>query len=237
MYKQRISRLCSWGAILKKIKTLSSVAVFALSVAAMANPAAASFAQTSSQSSVTQSDASTTHQAGWYVDFPATGHRFTPQDDVDSSQGPNPRLLDLTDWTNCHVFQNETHVIDSFDFYWNGESKDMGIQCGKAENPGGQGYFHIVFGHEDQWRGRIDQIGIGASTDPWDDLMWVAAVESLLGTWDSSGGGPDGKLCAASKMEMKKTDGTLVYTFYPSFSWSLTNNRLITAIPTTSSNC
>lgn len=186
------------------------------------------------------SDTAGGQEGEWYVSFPETGNIYHPStiggSDTGSAGDSSVNLLDPIDWANCHVFQNETHVIDSFEYYWNGSSKQMGIQCGKAENPRGQGYFHISFGHETQWRDRITQVG-GGNTDAWDNLMWIAAVESLLATYDSSGGGADGKLCAVTWMEMHREDGSLAYTFYPSFLWSLTSDRLITAIPTTKPDC
>ena len=180
----------------------------------------------------------------WYAVLPDSGSVFVPgETDIWESQPTSggeisPMLLAFDDWAACWTFHNETWVIESHPFWWDGVEKNMTLQCGKEQNPGGQGFHHIRFGHELEWRDRITQVGVqGASTDPWDDLMWWSARMALDVPTDSSGP-VNGKLCVSTQVDMYRTDNNqYVYSFYPTFSWSLTNDRLITGYPSSVSNC
>ena len=78
------------------------------------------------------------------------------------------------------------------------------------------------------------------NTDSWDDLMWMAAKDSWSDKAFTMNVG-SGKVCRSAPIEMygRNPDGsiTLKYTFRPTFIWSMTDNRLITAIPSSSPTC
>lgn len=188
----------------------------------------------------------------WCAYLPGTGEYFIPGEapsiweDQTSSEhdanDPSPFLLAPDDWIQCWWFNNDSWAITSFTAGWDGELKEMALQCGFHDSATGtgQGYKHIAYGHEEQWRDRITQAQPGANTDSWGDLMWNVASRSWFDAYDSSG--PyNGKLCIAGYVEMygPNPSGQIVkkYTFYPTFSWSLTNDRLITAIPSSASGC
>ena len=148
-----------------------------------------------------------------------------------------PRLLAFDDWTQCWVFRNTTWSIASFTGNYFGTSKTLALKCGAAES---SGYFHILDKHEAQWRSRITQADSSAPTDAWDDLMWFAAKSSWT-DYDISVPQGSGKLCRSLKVDLVSRNklGLEIrrYSFNPTFIWSLNNNVLITAIPSSSSAC
>lgn len=161
--------------------------------------------------------------------------------DAQSGQGASTsRLLGYFDWLQCRSFGNETWVISSFNTSYLGAKKSMAIQCGSATT---QGYLHIADGqsnHQLGWRNRINQANPGDNTDTWDDFMWWSAQQAWNVPLVSIDQG-NNKLCRSApiKMYARNANGTLSlrYTFNPSFIWSMSMNRLITAIPSTTATC
>jgi hypothetical protein len=182
-----------------------------------------------------ESHASSTSE-GWYA-VGSSGEVFKPKDSKIMETEPDsgtvkPMLLGVDDWTQCWVFNNETHPITGYDFSWDGEYKRISLQCGNEKT---QGYHHIRFRHESEWRGRITEVS-KENTDTWDDLMSFANQEGLKAPAYSSGP-RDGKLCVSPKIDMYSDPTHYVYTFYPTVSVSLTNDRIVTSYPTTRSDC
>lgn len=150
---------------------------------------------------------------------------------------PRSRLLAFDDWTQCNVLGNDSWVIASFTGFWGTTSKNLNLKCGSETT---MGYLHIRSGHESQWRNRLTQSGYTGSTDEWDDLMWGSAevawkdpdVTKILG---------QGKVCRSASMQMYLVYPNgyreYKYTFSPTFIWSMTNNLLITAIPSSQPTC
>ncbi|TFC85407.1 hypothetical protein [Cryobacterium sp. TMT3-29-2] len=177
---------------------------------------------------------------GWYAVSPATGEVFVPgETDIwappESEPGTvSPMLLDPADWWECHNNNNSSWVIVDYPYWWDGNKKTMKLECGVSES---YGWFHIRDGHMDQWKARITQATPGANTDPWDDLMWWGATGALDYPFNSSGP-TNGKLCVTTQIDMyNRSTQQYVYTFYPTYSWSLTNDRLITGYPSTNPGC
>lgn len=177
----------------------------------------------------------------WYAVDSETGSVFWP--DGVSMWDPTPsmsRLLAIDDWTACWVLKDSNWKIATFATSYLGTAKTMSIQCGTSST---HGYFHIALGdsnHQQGWRNRISSANPTVSTDSWDDLMWWAAVESWkipLKTVDVG----SGKICRPGLIKMygPNSSGTTVlkYEFRPTFFWSITQNRLITAIPSTNPTC
>ena len=148
------------------------------------------------------------------------------------------KLLGFSDWLQCWNFANDSWVISSFRAP--AAKKTMNIQCG---SPTTHGYLHIALGksgHQSGWRNRIIQADPEQNTDGWDDLMWFAAQDSWnVNAFTMNVGG--GKVCRSTPVEMygRNPNGSisLKYTFRPTFIWSITENRLITAIPSSSPTC
>jgi hypothetical protein len=157
--------------------------------------------------------------------------------DSGSSNGVG-KLLGLADWLQCWNFANYSWVISSFQAPV--AKRTMSIQCGSQTS---HGYLHIALGksgHQSGWRNRIFQANPAMNTDSWDDLMWMAAKDSWSDKAFTMNVG-SGKVCRSAPIEMygRNPDGsiTLKYTFRPTFIWSMTDNRLITAIPSSSPTC
>ena len=157
--------------------------------------------------------------------------------DSGSSNGVG-KLLGLADWLQCWNFANYSWVISSFQAPV--AKRTMSIQCGSQTS---HGYLHIALGksgHQSGWRNRIFQANPAMNTDSWDDLMWMAAKDSWNDKAFTMNVG-SGKICRSAPVEMygRNPDGsiTLKYTFRPTFIWSMTDNRLITAIPSSSPSC
>lgn len=181
---------------------------------------------------------SLTQAIGWYAVAPLSGATFVPsKQDITAM---TPKLLGFVDWVSCWKMHNETWAIQSFVTSYLGTKRVMSIQCGTQET---HGYFHIALPETErqrQWRNRITQAQPSANTDVWDDFMWDLAMK----TWanpDISIDQGNGKVCRSAPIQMFGTgaNGQMVlkYTFRPSFVWSVTQNRLITAIPTTTPTC
>lgn len=177
--------------------------------------------------------------SGWIAVAPLSGSTFKPGEQGIST-GVSPRLLGFLDWFKCWKTDNSTWVIQSFSTSYLGSKRIMSIQCGTQET---HGYLHIALPETErqkQWRGRITQAQTGANTDGWDDFMWNLAMT----TWNKpevSIEQGNGKVCRSAPIDMygPNANGQLVlkYTFRPSFIWSMTNNRLITAIPSNTPTC
>jgi hypothetical protein len=155
-----------------------------------------------------------------------------------SSNGSGGKLLGFADWLQCWNFANYSWVISSFQAQ--AAKRTMSIQCGSQTT---HGYLHIALGksgHQSGWRNRILQANPTLNTDSWDDLMWMAAKDSWNDNAFTMNVGR-GKVCRSVPVEMygRNPDGsiTLKYTFRPTFIWSITENRLITAIPSSSPSC
>ncbi|MFC6355603.1 hypothetical protein [Luethyella okanaganae] len=143
-------------------------------------------------------------------------------------------LLDPVDWAQCHTFNNASWVIIDYPLWWDGVKKTMKLKCGIS---GTSGWFHIRDGKMDQWKGRITQATPGANTDPWDDLMWWGATMSLDYPYSNSGP-TNGKVCMTTQIDMYNLNTqSFVYSFFPTYSWSITDDRLVTAIPSTNPGC
>jgi hypothetical protein len=150
------------------------------------------------------------------------------------------KLLGYLDWLQCRQFNNETWVINSFATNNFGAKKHMSIQCGSAST---QGYLHIADGsskHQQGWRNRITQANPGDNTEAWDDFMWWSAQQA----WNSPEISKDqgnSKICRSTPIKMygRDSNGSMVlkFTFRPTTIWSISANRLITAIPSTSVTC
>jgi hypothetical protein len=180
-----------------------------------------------------------TASVSWDAVAPSSGTAFKPVTPAGSTSA-SPKLIGLVDWSQCYVLNNETWKIQSFSTTYLGAKKTLSIQCGTQAT---QGYFHIalpVSGRQQEWRNRITQAQPGANTDGWDDWMWWLAIQ----TWNApevSVNQGNGKVCRSAPIQMYGTSSTgarvLKYTFRPSFVWSITQDRLITAIPSTNSTC
>jgi len=190
--------------------------------------------------SVSTSPASSATRSDWMAVNPATGDTYLEgQVDIWASApvDPRTRLLGVDDWTQCWVLGNQSWVISSFVGSWGTISKSLALKCGSAST---MGYFHILAGHQSQWRDRISQTGTSASTDSWDDFMWWAAEQTWKKPQDTVNQG-SGKICRFAPMEMygPNSSGQMVYkyTFVPTFVWSMTNNLLITGFPPPTRYC
>lgn len=234
--------------IKKMYPLIASIAIVAFSSMALASSANAMDTVEIEQdiSSTTPSFITGGEESDWVAVHVDSGSMFVPgTTDIWASNepiqsGPAPRLLALDDWTQCWTFKNESWKIEKFSTDYNGTGKTMSIQCG-TENS--HGYMHIALGkskHQQSWRNRVASADPQANTDTWDDLMWWAAVQSWkhpLVSVPQDGG----KVCRAGLIEMygPNSSGKIVYkyTFRPTFIWSLTNDRLITAIASTYDDC
>lgn len=157
-----------------------------------------------------------------------------------SANETGTKLLGYLDWLQCRQFNNETWVINSFATSYIGSKRNMSIQCGSAST---QGYLHIADGdskHQQGWRNRITQANPGDNTDMWDDFMWWSAQQA----WNSPEISKDqgnNKICRSTPIKMygRDSNGSLVlkFTFRPTIIWSISANRLITAIPSTTVSC
>lgn len=176
---------------------------------------------------------------GWVAVAPLTGTTFSPTTRTVST-GVNPKLLGFIDWFTCWKTDNSSWVIQSFSTSYLGSKRTMSIQCGTQAT---HGYLHIALPVNDrqkQWRDRITQAQTGANTDGWDDFMWDLAMKSWSNPELSIDVG-NGKVCRSAPIEMYgiNSNGQMAfkYTFRPTFIWSVTQNRLITAIPSTTPTC
>ena len=107
------------------------------------------------------------------------------------------------------------------------------LLCGDSKS----GYVHIRSGHQGDWQKIIDKWNLPGN---WDDLMEFATRDAL--EHPSSGYPTDvggGKYCYTSVGRIKKADGTgpTLYTYHPSVIVSTNNKKVITSIPTTTTNC
>lgn len=171
---------------------------------------------------------------------PISGSIFSSTKGRTEPNSAGPRLLGYFDWLQCWNYANDTWAISSFKTTYLGVAKTMSIQCGSART---HGYLHIVLGdsnHENGWRNRIAQANPGDNTDSWDDLMWWSAQQAWMRP-DVSVNVGNGKVCRSAPIAMfgRNPNGSqyVKYTFRPTFIWSITDNRLITAIPSTSASC
>jgi hypothetical protein len=177
--------------------------------------------------------------AGWFAVAPLTGDVFIPPNARSTSE-VNPNLLQIDDWDKCWIQHVESWQIEAFTTRYLGARKRMSIQCGSADT---HGYLHVALGknaHQKGWRNRVKQAEPRENTDSWDDLMWFSAIS----TWTSpevSVNKGSGKVCRSGPIQMFETrpngSKVLKYTFRPTFIWSITANRLITAIETTVASC
>lgn len=214
--------------------TIKHISATALGVAFLLGPAASARAIPA----MTPSPASTATPS-WFAVAQNSASTFTPKSAKDSTSS-DLKLLGLLDWSQCYVTKNETWKIQSFITTYLGARKVLSIQCGSQ---GTQGYLHVALpatGRQQQWRDRITQAQPGANTDSWDDFMWWLAQQ----TWTNPAVSVEqgiGKVCRSAPIQMFGTNSNgvrvLKYTFNPSFAWSITQDRLITAIPTTTSTC
>jgi hypothetical protein len=175
-----------------------------------------------------------------YAVSPNANETFTFADSNSIKDEAGAKLLGYFDWLQCREFNNQTWVISSFSTSYLGTKRNMSIQCG---SPSTQGYLHIADGdskHQQGWRSRVTQANAGDNTDVWDDFMWWSAQQAWNAPEVSKDQG-NGKVCRSTPIKMygRASNGTLVlkYTFRPSIVWSVTANRLITAIPSTTSTC
>lgn len=169
---------------------------------------------------------------------PTSRTSFALDGRASSTNNGGGKLLGLADWLQCWNFANNSWVISSFQAL--AAKRTMSIQCGSQTT---HGYLHIALGksgHQSGWRNRILQANPTLNTDSWDDLMWMAAKDSWNDKAFTMNVG-SGKVCRSAPIEMygRNPDGslTLKYTFRPTFIWSMTENRLITAIPSSSPTC
>lgn len=152
-------------------------------------------------------------------------------------RSPAPRVLAIDDWTQCYVFNNSTWNIETFNTTYLGSPKTFNLKCGTAST---SGYFHIQNKHEIGWRKRITQAQPLADTETWDDFMWFVS-KSVWTNYDYSVHEGNGKLCRSAPIKMYEYNasgiGIYKYTFNPTIVWSLSNNLLVTAYPTSQHNC
>lgn len=194
---------------------------------------------TSSAKQANDSQRSSAPQSSWFAVAPLSGDVFTPSTGK-SGELANPHLLKIDDWDKCWIQHVESWEIEAFTTRYLGARKRLSIQCGTAET---HGYLHVALGknaHQKGWRNRVKQADPRDNTDSWDDLMWFSAIS----TWKSpevSVSKGSGKVCRSGPIQMFQTgpngSKVLKYTFRPTFIWSITANRLITAIETTVPSC
>jgi hypothetical protein len=196
-------------------------------------------ASTSAAKQPNGSEPSSAPQSNWLAVAPLSGDVFTPST-IGSGGVVNPHLLQIDDWDKCWIQHVESWQIEAFTTTYLGARKRMSIQCGTAET---HGYLHVALGkngHQKGWRDRVRQAEPRENTDSWDDLMWFSAIS----TWESpevSVNKGSGKVCRSGPIQMFETrpngSKVLKYTFRPTFIWSITANRLITAIESTLPSC
>lgn len=175
----------------------------------------------------------------WVAVAPLSGQSLSATLDgrlVDSSAG----TLSLPGETECRSQPRAEKRVGWFEATLGGMKRTLSVQCGSAAT---HGYLHIAEGRSDHqrgWRKRLAMADPLAKTDAWDELMWWAAIQTWLKPEKSIGVG-DGKICRSGPISVygQTTSGSryLKFTFRPTFVWSLTNNRLITAIPSTRPTC
>lgn len=206
--------------------TIGTTALFVAGSTALANPRSFDPAGVNST-------------AGWFAVAPLSGDVFIPPD-AKSTTGVNPNLLQIDDWDKCWIQHVASWQIEAFTTRYLGARKRMSIQCGTS---GTHGYLHIALGdnnHQDGWRRRVKQAEPQANSDSWDDLMWFSA-KSTWSSPETSIEKGSGKICRSGPVQMFQTRANgskvLKYTFRPTFIWSITANRLITAIETTATSC
>jgi hypothetical protein len=217
-------------------KPLRNAVIIALSTALAASTALSVQArETTKPNPVNANQASTL-----YAVSPNANETFTFPSANASAVEPETKLLGYFDWLQCRQFNNENWVINSFATSYLGTKRNMAIQCGSAST---QGYLHIADGdskHQQGWRNRITQANAADNTDGWDDFMWWSAQQAWNAPEVSKDQG-NGKVCRSTPIKMygRSSNGSLVlkYTFRPSIVWSVSANRLITAIPSTTSTC
>lgn len=152
----------------------------------------------------------------------------------------NKGTLSLPGETECRSRPRTEKRVDWFETSFGGLKRTLSLQCGSAAT---HGYLHIAEGksdHQSGWRKRLAMADPLAKTDSWDELMWWSAIQTWMSPEKSIILG-DGKICRSGPVSVygHTASGSryLKFTFRPTFIWSLTNNRLITAIPSTRPTC
>lgn len=209
-------------------------------IAICAALAASATASVQAQEATKSNPAAVSQITGLFAVSPNANETFSFAASNSRATGTGTKLLGYLDWLQCRQFNNETWVINSFATSYSGTKRNMAIQCGSAST---QGYLHIADGdskHQQGWRNRITQANPGENTDVWDDFMWWSAQQA----WNSPEISKDqgnNKICRSTpiKMYARDSNGSLVlkFTFRPTIIWSISVNRLITAIPSTTASC
>lgn len=176
-------------------------------------------------------------QSGWHV---KAGDTWIPADELvpvgelgmeppTESPEPSTQLISFDQWAECYLFNNEGYILKHYNQPWNGVVNDITLRCGSASG----GYKHIEAQHKSQWEDRLNAVPGGASWGSWDDLMSVAIVSAL--DWsDWLEDRPGNKRCAYGTVAWYDSEGHITYIFQPTIVWSINNESIITAIPTSS---
>ena len=136
---------------------------------------------------------------------------------------PRSRLINVYEWGQCYVFNNETLVLERHTAPTGTVSPgSYALQCG---TPTQHGYRHIENEHQAQWEQKRISFSVGGS---WDDLM-NGMVKLALNNPQYS------KIQAGSKACYQ---GTYPVQWSPYCPWqsvtvivSTNNKRIITAFP------
>lgn len=182
---------------------------------------------------------------GWVMVNTETGASISSEELLDlipepPSQGGGAQPLLINDplaWTSCFgPLFNADYPLGSYD----NVPKATGtiyLQCGNNEYKS-YGWWHIQNQHQGQWEDRIKQVvDAGGVEVPWDDLM-AAAVWQTLQPNAKVTREYGGKRCYSVPVTIYRTsDFAVIFSYNPSTVLSMTNNRVITAIPSSNQAC
>jgi hypothetical protein len=175
----------------------------------------------------------------WVAVAPLSGQSLTATADgglFDSGQTP----FAFREPVQCKSQPAPGKKLDWFATTFRGSKRSLSIQCGSAST---HGYLHIAegkSGHQRGWRKRVTMANPFANSDAWGELMWWSAIQSWVHP-DVSLSQGNGKVCRSALIRMSGLGApgsqNRTYVFRPTFIWSVTNDRLITAIPSTTFTC
>jgi len=183
--------------------------------------------------------AATPSELSWVAVAPLSGQTLSATSDGKLFRSKSTPFS-LQEARPCQGQPDPGKKLDWFATKFMGSNRTFSIQCGSAKT---HGYLHVAegkSGHQRGWRKRVIMTNWAGSSDAWDELMWWSAIQS----WNSpeiSVNQAGGKSCRTALIEMWGPNISGVqnrkYIFRPTFIWSVTNDRLITAIPSTTSTC
>lgn len=177
---------------------------------------------------------------GYYVVNEATGERFEVADLIPETPAPapgtiTPQLIDTpTAYAAC--FGVGTPQFPDFplrSYGWVPQATGtVYLQCGPITTKT-YGWHHIQNQHQNDWQTRVNQGGIPWT---WDDLM-ETAVRATLDWPVRYTVEYGGKRCYTAPVQVYNRQGQVVLDYNPTVIVSMTNNRVITAYPTSSQDC